>query len=368
MMSEILNRYERAQKLLTEKGFEALITASAENIQYFTGVLEPSIHTCGVAVVPKKAPCTLAVMWLDEEVAKEQAKVNVRKYTPYDEGEVIANILEKSGIAKGKIGLDGRAIVVLENALRKNLPNLSLVNAGNAIEELRWVKSDEEISLIQKACRIADKGMAAAIEALKPGTTELEVAALAENEMISLGSDEMKHRSIVASGSRTRLIHPFATHKKIVKGELIAIDLGAVYKGYCSDIARTAYIGKPTNGVKKDFETLRNAQNAAIKKIQPNAAIKDIEAAAQGAAKEGGCELIGHVGHSIGLKVEEDPHLWSARMPYPEKVDKNMTLALFQTTIQSKLCLGLRLEDTVAVTESETKLLTTYPRELSVIS
>ncbi len=348
------------------KGFDVLVTAAPENIQYLTGVSEPSIHTCGVAIIPLNAEPTLAVMWLDEDAASKQAsEVTVKTYTPYNEGEIVAKILEQAGAGKGKAGMDGGALRVLENSLRKALPNLSMTNAGNAIDEIRWIKSDEEIRLIQKACTIADKGMKTAIDALKPGITELEVSAIAESEMISLGSDELKHRTIIASGPRTGLIHPFATQKKIAKGELVAIDLGAVYQGYCSDIARTAFMGKPTEEAKMSYETLRGAQDAAFEKVKHDAPIKEIEAAAYGVAKSAKCELIGHVGHSIGLRTEEDPHLWSARMPIPEKIEANMAIVFFQTTIQSKGCIGPRVEDTLLVTKTGAKRLTTYPRELA---
>ncbi len=354
---------------MRQKQFDALVTAAAENIQYLTGVTEPSIHTCGVTIVPLNAEPTLAVMWLDEDAAKEQAAgISVKTYTPYNEGEVIAKIIEQAGAGKGEVGMDSRAISVLENSLRRILPSLSFSNAGNAIDELRWVKSDEEIRLIQRACEIADKGMKAAIEALKPGMTELQISALAESEMISLGSDELKHRTIVASGPRANLIHPFATQKKIAKGELVALDMGAVYQGYCSDIARTAFIGKPTAEVTRSYETLRSAQDAAFEKVKHNAPIKEIESAAYDVAKSAECELIGHVGHSIGLKNEEDPHLWSARMPIPERVEANMALVFFQTTIQSKGCLGPRVEDTMLVTKNGAKMLTSYPRELFSIT
>lgn len=218
MLSEIAGRHEKARRFLTEKDFTAFVVSSAENIQYLTGIQEPSIHTCGVAIISRETPCKLAVMWLDENVAKNQTGIEVRTYTPYNQIDIVADILNELGAINGRIGMDSRAITVLENSLRKKQRNIELVNANNVIEELRWIKSNREIDLIQKACEIADKGMKTAAEVLKPGISELEAAALIEKEMISAGSDELKHRTVVASGPRICLTHPFATHKKIAKG------------------------------------------------------------------------------------------------------------------------------------------------------
>jgi len=364
-MAEIADRLARAKKLVEAKGLEAIIAAAPENIQYLTGVTEASVHACAACVVGRNLEPALAVMWLDESIARKQAKCLVIKtYNPYSQGKVIAKVLEDSRAKKGKIGMDGKAMTFLGSTVRKELPNLELVSAETAMDELRWIKTEAEIGLIKKSCRIADKGMKAALESLKPGMTELEIAAIAEKEMISSGSDELKHRTIVASGYRAGLVHPFAMHKKIMKGELVTIDLGAVYKGYCSDIARTAFMGKPSESVNRAFEALRRAQEAALSKIRPNVAIKDLENTANKTAESLGCKLIGHVGHSIGLRTEEDPHLWSIKMPSPERLEKNMVLALFQSAAQTSQCVGPRLEDTLVVRKSGAKILTVYPKDI----
>lgn len=365
LKSEIKQRQARAREMMKLKDFDALVLATGENIQYLTGVTEPTVHACGVAIIPQHDSSVLAVMWLDKEIAEQQAEeVNVQTYTPYNFGAVVAKMLNPSGTAKATIGMDSRALTVLEGSLNKSLSDPILVKASSTIEELRWMKSAEEIRMIKQAYKIADQGMQTAIDAVKPGMTELQVASIAEHQMMMLGSDRMKHRTIVGSGWRAGLIHPFATQKKIADGDLVAIDLGAVYQGYCSDLARTVFVGSPSKEIKNDFITLRNSQDAVMQKIRHGAVVKEIEAAAYEVAKNADSRLIGHVGHSIGLKVEEDPHLWSARMAYPETIEKNMVLVFFQTTLQSKHSLGIRLEDAVLVTDSGAEMLTKHARTL----
>lgn len=365
-MNEIPKRHEKARKLMEAKGLNVLILGANDNLQYLMGVTEPSIHTCGIAIIPQQGQPVLAVMWLDKEAVKDHIEeIDVQTYTPDDEGAVIARIVEQMGITKGTIGMDDRALGVLESSLKKSLPQMNLVNASNAVDELKWIKSEEEIHMIQKACEIADQGMRIAIESLKPGMTELQVATLLENRMMSLGSDQLKHRTIVASGPRTGLIHPMATHKKILKGEVVALDFGAVYQGYCSDIARTFVAGKPSEELKKGFNAMYNAQEAIFWKLRPGISIREIENIGQKTIEEVGYNLVGHVGHNIGLKIEEHPRLRTARNPYQFAViEKNMVLAFFQSSIQSDHCLGIRLEDTVIVTDSGARMLTSYAREL----
>jgi len=352
---------------MSNKGFSGLVLATAQNIQYFAGVLEPSVQTCGVVVFTQQAQPVLAVLWLDAEAAQEEVEgLSIETYTPTTHGKVIAEILERLGSTKGVIGMDDRALRVVGNSVRRSLPDTELVNTSLAIEEeVRSVKSEEEIRYIQKACQIAEQGMRAAAESLKPGVTELEVAALAESQMIKLGSDRLKHATVVASGSRVRLIHAFATQKKIESGDIVAIDLGAVYRGYCSDLARTFVVGSPDEELKKGFDVLRSAQDALLQKLRPGVSIQELQAVPREAVEAAGHRLVGHVGHNIGLQVEEHPFIMGAASPEQDsKIEKNMVVAFFQGSIRRERNLGIRLEDTVVVTESGAKMLTTYPGEL----
>ncbi|MBN1223756.1 MAG: aminopeptidase P family protein [Candidatus Aminicenantes bacterium] len=367
MKSEIEQRLEKAQNLMGDRGFAALAFSSAENIQYFTGVVEPSIHACGVVILLQQAKPILAVMWLDKAAAQEQAvEIEIKTYTHDNQEEVITKILERSGTDRNKIGVDERALKRLGNSLRRTFPHAELVDISNTVA-LRAVKSEEEIRLIQRACKISEQGMKMALESARPGMTELEVAALAEQQMIRLCSDRLKHITMVASGSRASLIHPFATNKKIAEGDLVVVDLGAVYGGYCSDIARTIFIGKPDEEIKNAFDALSTVQDIVLEKLRPGISISEIENIAFESARANGHHLIGFVGHNIGLQVEEYPFIRTAGAADPDlKLEKNMAVAFFQGSIQRKTNVGIRLEDTVLITESGAELLTTYPRALVI--
>jgi len=369
MTNEILQRQENARYFLEHNGFTALVLATPQNIQYFTGITEPSIQTCGVVIMTEKPEVVIAVLWADKDAAVEQAKeIRVEAYAPTSHGKVVLNILEKLGGTKGPIAMDIRAATVLGGTFGRSLPGVEVVNATFAIEEqIRSVKSEVEVEYLRKAGEVADEGMKAAAEALKPGITELEIANLAEQRMIRLGSDAIKHTMVVASGLRTRLLHAFATQKKISAGEMVTIDLGAVINGYTCDLARTFFVGKPPEALINAFETLRGAQDEVLEKLRPDVTIHEIQALSREFAKASGFPMVGHMGHNIGLAVEERPFLMGAVAPDPEaKIKKNNVLAFFQGSVKQKgvINLGVRLEDTVLVTERGAKMLTNYTRKL----
>jgi len=369
LKNEVVLRQEKLQNLMIEKGLKALVLATPQNIQYFTGVTEPSIRTCGVVIIGQQTPPVLAVLWTDQGAGREQAEnVSVETYTPTTRGRVIVEILEKSGYREGPVGVDSQAMTGLGGSLRKALPEIELVESQSVIEErLRSVKSDEEIKLIEQACQIAGEGMKAAAESLKPGITELEVASLAEHKMIKLGSDRPLHTTGVASGLRTGLVHAFATRKEIVAGEMVSIDLGAVFQGYCSDLARTFVVGEPGEDTRKAFNVFRNVQDKLIENLRPGLAVDEAQALPREYAKAAGYSMVGHTGHNIGLGIEERPFLMGAASPAPNsKIEKNNVLAFFQGSIKHEgvVNLGIRLEDSVLITGTGAKLLTDYPREL----
>ncbi len=361
---EISQRQEKARNLLTDRELDAFVLASSENIRYLSGVTEPSVHSCSVLIIPRQSEPTLTVLWLDEEAAQEQVEgVNVVTYTPQSFGLTVTNLIKQLNIEKISLGMDPRALTRLSDSFRRSLPQATLQNASKTVTELRWVKSLGEIQMMRKACEIADQGMRAAQESLRPGVTELHVAAQAEHAMLELGSEPIKHRTIVGSGRRAGLVHPFATDKKIDEGEMVAIDLGAVYQGYCSDLARTFFTSGVGGEIESDYESMRVIEENIMKKMRRGVPIKELEAFANVVAKENGRQLIGHLGHSIGLEVEEQPDLGFVVGPTIDaKLEANMLVALIQSSLKSNNSLGIRLEDTMLVTESGVETLTRYPK------
>jgi Xaa-Pro aminopeptidase len=369
---EILRRQTAIYELIHSKDLAGMVLASAENIQYLTGVTEPSTQTCGKVIFGREGDPVLAVMWLDQEVAQKQAGgISVESYTPTTQATVIASILEKLAANSGTLGMDARSMQVLGNGLEQFMPSIQLVNVSNQVEELRSVKSRDEIESIRQACQLADAGMKVVADSLRPGITELQVAAAAEFEMMRLGSDKLKHSTGVASGYRSTLPHAFASQKKIQSGDIVVVDLGAVYNGYCSDLTRTFMVGKSGDKYQKAYDALLKTQESIVRRLRPGMLIQELQLLPRDIIKEYGYKMVGHMGHNIGLRVEEHPQLVGMMTPDPELVIKeNNVLAFFQGSVKQEgiLSYGIRLEDTILVTTSGGEFLTNYPREqISVV-
>jgi Xaa-Pro aminopeptidase len=278
---------------------------------------------------------------------------------------VISKALRNLGIENKKIGIDNLTQIEIGESLRKSMPDVQFLDIAEQVGKITSIKTKEEVQLIKEACKISDEGMKTAMESLKPGIREVELASIVENRMINLGSDRMKHNSIVASGMRSKLIHPWASPKKIQHGEMVALDFGAVCGGYCSDIARTAYIGKPSEETLKVFDFFTSLEDTVLEMIRPGVSLSEIVTVINTFLKGAGYSLVGPIGHNVGLHVEERPFmLQQVRRDFT--IQENMVISIFSGSLQNRLgeSEGIRLENTVFVSKTGPKLLTNYPGEL----
>ncbi|HBI03215.1 MAG TPA: Xaa-Pro dipeptidase, partial [Paenibacillaceae bacterium] len=188
---------------------------------------------------------------------------------------------------------------------------VELVPVEGIIEELRLIKTPEEIAIIKDAAHIADQAFAHILEFIKPGVTERQVSNELEFAMRRLGATASSFDTIVASGLRSALPHGVATDKCIQSGELVTLDFGAYYRGYCSDITRTIAVGKPDPKLEEIYSVVLNAQLNGVQKVGPGLSGKEADALTRELIGEAGfAEYFGHgTGHGVGLEIHEGPTL-----------------------------------------------------------
>ena len=251
----------------------------------------------------------------------------------------------------------------MKTSFQNTFPSTKFIDTSDMLGMLRFIKSDEETKLIRKAAEISDYGMEAAVGALRIGATEIEVAAEAEYEMKKRGSWELKHPTLVASGKRTLLVHPFASEKRIEKNDLVVIDLGAVCGGYCSDICRTCIVGTPNQTQEDLFKAVLEAQSAAFSVLKEGTTIGTINKTVRRVLQKTGYEkqFPYLLGHFIGLQLEEEPMIMSRNADIEFK--SNNVVSLFQSSVFVPRAGGIRIEDTALVTKTKSEVLTHYPRE-----
>jgi len=365
-MSIWKERLSNARKLMEKNDIDVLVLYGAENLQYLSGVTDPTLHSCGTIVLPIDGKPIMIVLWLDIEVARKQSQIQNINYVsclPLDAKECkVAEVLREFSTPRITVGVDDLDFSEFE-VLQNTFSNAKFVDASDMLSMLRFIKSDEEIKLIRKAAEISDYGMEAAVRALRVGATEIEVAAEAEYEMKKRGSWELKHPTLVASGKRTLLVHPYASEKRIEKNDLIVIDLGAVCGGYCSDICRTGVVGTSNQTQEDLFKAVLEAQSAAFSVLKEGTTIGTVNKVVLGVfQKSGYAKYFPYLlGHFIGLQVEEKP------MIMPKNADvrfkSNTVVSLFQSSVFMPRVGGVRMEDMALVTKTKSEVLTHYPRE-----
>ncbi len=228
------------------------------------------------------------------------------------------------------------------------------------------IKTDDEIDAIRKATQIGDKTFSQVIEMIKPGVTELDIAAEIAYWSRKYGSEGDAFDIIVSSGERTSMPHARATEKKIKKAELITLDFGCKYKGFNSDMTRTVAVGRVSTEMQKIYEIVRAAQQRTIEKARPGINGRELDNVARDyITLHGYGSKFGHsTGHGLGIEVHETPLI--AQRGERFILEPGMVFTI-EPGVYIENVGGVRIEDDVVVHADGVETLTNSPKELLVL-
>ncbi len=230
------------------------------------------------------------------------------------------------------------------------------------IEKLRESKDADEVALIELAGGIATRALATTLTRIRPGINELEIAGFLEKALRDEGCEEFPFPTIVASGPRAALPHARPTSRVVESGDLLLLDFGAQYRGYCSDITRTVIVGKATDEQRHIYSIVRTANERASEKVRAGMSGQDADALARSYIEEQGFgKAFGHsLGHGLGLEVHEAPRLAkTAEAPLSEGAVVTIEPGIYRPGWG-----GIRIEDDVHLAPEGPRILTDYTREL----
>ncbi|MEO7018954.1 MAG: Xaa-Pro peptidase family protein [Ktedonobacteraceae bacterium] len=360
---------ETLQKLrlwLTEQGLDAFLVTQPQNRSYMSGWLNDDVEGAGMLLVGQKKQVLLTNPLYQEVAAQEAIGWEIvvppaREYPP-----AIVEIARQAGWAK--IGFESSAVSYAEYAKLNEAfgGSVTLVPCEKSyVETLRLVKRPDEIELLKRAAAITDATFAHLCAWIQPGMTEKEVQWEITRKMLELGADGTAFESIVASGPNGSMPHAHASQRHIQRGELITIDMGARYKGYCADMTRTICLGEPTETrmvelyeiVLLSMKTCEAGLRAGITGKAADALARDVLASHDLADY-----YIHSTGHGIGLQIHEGPGL-SARSP-EEMVLPVGSVVTVEPGVYIPGWSGLRIEDSGVMTEKGFELLTQSPTQL----
>jgi Xaa-Pro aminopeptidase len=225
------------------------------------------------------------------------------------------------------------------------------------------VKSAEEVRHLERAALIAEQGVAAVLGMLEPGVTERAAAAVFEQEVLRQGAQPFF--TVVTMGERAALADVQASDRALAPGDLIRFDLGCVYQGYRSDIARTAVLGRPTEKQRRYYDAARDGEIAAIAAMKPGVPVSRIFETAMRITRERGIPHYQrhHVGHGIGLEPYDPPTINATT---ETALEPGMVFCV-ETPYYEHGWGGVQVEDAVEITPAGARRLTRSSQELAVL-
>jgi Xaa-Pro dipeptidase len=320
------------------------VVSDVKSIYYLTGFLDIAGASLSL-VVPVEGEPTLLTMPLSLDHAS--AKAQNCSVKSVRSGETMAKeLLRELAVQQPKrLGHEGLPLKTFLE-LKDGLPDTEHA-ALDLVLRQRAAKDSEEVNLIRRACELADIGVAAALEAIRPGAREYEVAAQAEYAMRIRGSQGFAFETLVASGPRTSYPHGVCTDRRIRDGELVTVDLGGVWGGYCSDLTRTVVVGSPSPKDRRLLHLVQTVHDRVLGEMKPGAGGAKLDASARDMFGGEYRDLFIHgLGHGVGLDIHEHPVL--SQMSSDVLVEGNVVTD--EPGLYLKDYGGVRIEDTVLVT------------------
>ena len=370
-------RVERSHQALADSDADGLLVWKDENVRYLTALRAQLIagkttSLNGAILVPGEDPILLGsggeidkarvgMSWIGEAHA-----VPIMEQRELVDGfvrDILSPILANHRLTSGKLAVDQANISFIQ-ALRRHLPDLELADGDEVMQKARWIKSDLEVAIIEEACAIGDSVTQRALDGTKVGRRELEIAGDAMQTLFYLGG-EMAHviTPFVASGEHMSPPHRLATDKIVRNGDLVFIDIGAMWNGYFADIGRTTIVGKPSPDQKKIYTAVYEGLMAGIDKMRPGNTNQDCAEAIIN--KVGDYGLADHlfslfIGHGIGMGANEPPYIGET-LPgatvYEFQPNQVFAVEPLVWVPDVRGGGGVRIEDMILITDTEPHVL-----------
>jgi len=363
-------RLERCGRLMKKAGVDALLLTKPANMFYLTG----DGRLCAYAMITQEGKVALGVPQTDVEDVKRLAHFDHIVGFEDEVGMIhsIAHDFDHFGIHEGVAGLEytflTQSMMAMLTHPHAKPKDVTVKDCTHIMSELRLVKDSEEIERIRAAGKVAEAGMRAAVEAVKPGVTESQVAAEGEYAMRQAGAEEF-WRTYVSSGPRTNIAHGLPTLRVLEAGDLVMIDLHPIVNGYSADMCRTICVGKPMAEQQAAYDLYLQAQQATIAKVKAGVGMVELEETLHGILKEAGHgeHIFGPPIHGVGIEFEEAPlppgHAFFHGEKEPPPLEANVVISVGNCGLYTGPW-GVRVEDTVVVGQEGPMVLTHYPRRL----
>jgi len=360
---DVAGRAPRLRAGFAEAGIEALLVTKLVNLRYLLGFT----GSAGMAVVAADELVLVTDGRYRDQAAEQLAAAGVAArilISNADQRELVSEVVRSSGLAR--LGLEADAVTWGEQRAFAEtwFPAVELVPTSGLVEGLRLVKDDGEVARIAAAAAVADAALANVRHRLVDGLSEQEFGLALDTEIRSLGATGTSFETIVGSGPNGAKPHHRPSTRRIERGDLVVLDFGAVVDGYCSDMTRTVMVGDPSPTQQRMLEVVTAAQQAGVDAVAAGVAASAVDAACRQVITDAGWgEAFLHAtGHGVGLEIHEAPRVAAT-------ADATLAPGLV-VTVEPGVYLpdhgGVRVEDTLVVTNGGCRALTLTPKTTAV--
>jgi Xaa-Pro aminopeptidase len=346
---------------MSDTGLDALVVISPENFAYTAGFTVPSQSIMrwrhAMAVVTRDGREVMVIVDMEENTVRSKAPgLEIRVWREFaDEAmEILANLLGDLGLAEGSIGLEMDYLPVADfECLKASLPRARFSPVDKLCDRLRQFKTHEEIDLIRRLSRITDRAIGEALQSVRTGMTEMDLATLLSKGIYSNGAEQFK-LMIIATGERSEYPNVGPTHRVLRRGDLCRVEIFGVIDGYHAGVCRTAVVQEASVEAERIWRGLIECKYLILNMIRPGASTRAIYEAFLKKFGELGLPPISFVGHGIGLHLHEDPYLGE----YSHScLETGMVLGIEPLVYGRGKGFGLQIKDMVLVTRTGCEVL-----------
>ncbi|MFI2856393.1 M24 family metallopeptidase [Paenibacillus sp. JSM ZJ436] len=350
---------------MEQHGWDTVLLTDPKHIYYLTGYAsDPHERFLGLVLQQSCEPFLLLPA-LDADVAAA-ASGGICILTHRDTDQPYDILKSRLQSPVGVLALEKSHMTLSRfEQLQETLSAHHYADIGPLLQDMRAVKSPHEISTMKEAVRIVEQVLTEGLRSVRPGVREMELVAELEYLMKKSGAQAPSFDTMVLTGSHTALPHGVPGMREIQEGDLLMFDLGVYYGGYASDITRTFAVGHLSAEARHIYDTVLAANLSAIAAVKPGVSYGSIDQAARSLIEQAGYgeAFLHRLGHGLGLDVHEAPFIHGLNN------DLLQPGAVF--TIEPGVYIpgigGVRIEDDVWVTEQGVEILTTFPKELTVL-
>ncbi len=306
--SELRERLDKVRAAMAERELDGLLISVPENLYYLTGLDHWGFFACHVLIVPCDGEMALACRAM-ERVTFENQVSNARFYGHKDDEELsdyVAKAIFDMGLAEGRLGIEKRSLFLTPHhaeGIIEKVPRADWHDESGLLDDIRLIKSPLEIGYIRKAATAADAGTLAAIEAVRDGASDYEVAAECHRAMILAGSEYPGFGPFIRPTRRLGEEHTTWRGDVISNGDAVFLEIGAAYRKYQAPMGRLVFVGETSKAAEEAAALSIRGMDVIVSALKPGVTAGEVYAAWHQVARDAGLEDYHrhHCGYLVGI-------------------------------------------------------------------